>query len=396
MLTRILGILLLIYFTGCGTPIVEKYAPATYGAHAFSGINDQSEDYTVDGFDCTVTLVPPRVEEASSANTTNWFNVLSAAYPVSDGWTYQSAIDDLSNKSLEIKTYDAQGAATYVGSDVHVRYVPGDSDPKRGIHWIQVVTNNHRINPSMHGTPDNKVDTFARTGQPYYDDGGAAASGNCDSSCNFYDKPRRPDALMDHDWDAVLYVVEAPAAGPGIVTLRAPAMSWGWKNRCTRDATILERLFELIDSVTLSSDGLMAPESTVELSLDGQARFQVTQGELRAIATLTKLQLALEIGPETDPISPEADLINFSTEGTGTFSDFTLGDEEFRGAQLILSGGEGVIHSASGGISASINGEIVTENRESMPVTMYLYGQLGEENYSVMLTAETTMIVPRN
>src|SRR6056297_392595 len=204
MLTRILGILLLIYFTGCGTPIVEKYAPATYGAYSFSGINDQSEDYTVDGFYCTVTLVPPRVEEASSANTTNWFNVLSAAYPVSDGWTYQSAIDDLSNNSLVIKTYDAQGAATYVGSDVHVRYVPGESDPKRGIHWIQVVTNNHRINPSMHGTPDNKVDTFARTGQPYYDDGGAADSGNCDSSCNFYDKPRRPDALMDHDWDAVL------------------------------------------------------------------------------------------------------------------------------------------------------------------------------------------------
>jgi len=31
-----------------------------------------------------------------------------------------------------------------------------------------------------------------------------------------------------------------------------------------------------------------------------------------------------------------------------------------------------------------------------MPITMYLYGQLGEENYSVSLTAETTMIVPRN
>jgi hypothetical protein len=397
MLTRILGIIVLLFVSGCATTIVEKYAPATYGSHAFSGINDQSEDYTVGVFDCTVTLVPPRVEEASSANTTNWFNVLSAAYPVSDGWTYQSAIDNLSNNSLEIKTYDAQGAATFVGSDVHIRYVPGNSDPKRGIHWIQVVKNNHRINPSMHGTPDNKVDTYARTGMPYYDDGGAADFGNCDSSCNFYDKPRRTDPVLNHDWDALLYVVEAPAAGPGRVTLRAPAMSWGWKNECTIDLPILDWWLRLLDGyVSLNSDGPIVADSSVQLNLEGEARFRLMQGELESTVSLTDLQLALDIGPQTEPISAEANIITFSTEGSGTFSDFTLGDEEFRGAQLVLSGGNGVIHSNSGGISASIDGEIVAENQDSMPITMYLYGQLGEENYSVSLTAETTMIVPRN
>ena len=397
MLTRLFGILFLFFFSGCASVILEDYEAANYGPHAFSGIHDVEEEYNIGIFKCTVTLDPPKVREATASETTNWFNILSATYPTSNGWSYQSAINDLSNNSIEVKTYDARGNALAVGSDIHIRYVPKASDPDSDIHWVQVVQNNHQLNPGGHGVNDNKVDLLGAGNVPYYDTAGAADGGNCNTSCNFYDKPQRVDPLFSHNWNAVLYVVEAPAIGPGQVTLLAPAVSWGWRNSCELDLPIQDWWMQLSDeSASFISNAPIAPDRSAQLEINREVSFQFSHGELDSTVTLTQLQLSIEVGPEPEPISSEAALINFSAEGSGRLSNFTLGNDVYRGVQLTLSEGTGVIQSTGGGMSATMDGEIVSENQDSIPITMFLYGQLVEDNYSVLLTAEATMIVPRN
>jgi hypothetical protein len=108
-----------------------------------------------------------------------------------------------------------------VGAALHVEYAPAGTDPTTNIHWIQVVSNNHKLN-AAHGTADFKVDNLGAT-TPYYDTLAAA------NSRNFYDFPWRDDGGASHTWSAELLLVQGPANGVGNI-LFLGGLSWGWEN----------------------------------------------------------------------------------------------------------------------------------------------------------------------
>ncbi|MDA0765313.1 MAG: hypothetical protein O3A87_01140 [Verrucomicrobia bacterium] len=157
----------------------------------------------------------------------NFANILSSTFPAGAGWTFQSSVNELSDSSLVIHTYDVQGTAARVGADFHVEYVPHAGDPTVDVHWIQVVTDNHALPGNLHGTLENEVDNpFSPGGRsPYHDDGAAA------TSREFYDFPGRTDTNRAHDWTAELFLVTGPAAeaGPGNIIFHG-GITWGWSN----------------------------------------------------------------------------------------------------------------------------------------------------------------------
>ncbi|MCB9782585.1 MAG: PEP-CTERM sorting domain-containing protein [Candidatus Omnitrophica bacterium] len=218
-----------------GTPLKEDYAAYminfAQGTPTTSGVHDTMDTYTVSGMDCWARLKPMDVGYRRAVSQ-NFFDVLTAAFPVANGWSYASAINELSDDSLVVHTYDVQGTAARVGAEFHLEYIPHGDDPTTNLHWIQVVTTNHSLrNPpgSGHGTNFNGVDNPFSTGgrSPYYDDGGAATANH------FYDFPGRSDTAKAHTWMAELFLVSGPAAdaGPGLITFYG-GVTWGWENDC--------------------------------------------------------------------------------------------------------------------------------------------------------------------
>jgi hypothetical protein len=189
-------------------------------------------NYPVDTDNWRVFLDPDPPEYLRGAPT-NYADVLSAAFPVADGWSYQSAANELSDNSLVVRDYIARHGAGLVGAEFLVEYVPHAGDPgPLDVHWIQVIRSNHRLGAN-HGTAENVVDhVFARS--PYYDHGGLA------SSRFFYDFPKR-EHENEHVWEGVLFLVTGPAViaqpdntrrpTPGAVTLLG-GIRWGWQNEC--------------------------------------------------------------------------------------------------------------------------------------------------------------------
>ncbi len=229
---------------GWGTPLKEDYASYqinfAQGTPTTSGVHDTEDHYMSNGLECWANLKPIDVEY-SRAVSQNFFDVLTAAFPGSDGWSYASAINELSDDSLVVHTYDVQGTSARVGAEFHLEYVPGAGDPTTNLHWIQVVTTNHSIrNPpgSAHGTTFNGVDNpFSPMGRsPYYDDGGAA------TSMHFYDFPGRTDTWRSHTWKAELFLVSGPVAGAtGLITFHG-GVTWGWENDCVPEPTSMALL----------------------------------------------------------------------------------------------------------------------------------------------------------
>src|SRR5439155_12390767 len=108
--------------------------------------------------------------------TDNFFSVLVAAYPLSAGWTYASAANELSDNSLTVRTYDAEhgGEAQRncprdarpqcVGAEFNLQYTPHNGDPMAGIHWIQVITDNHNETDIIgHSNQEIRVDVVPAT-----------------------------------------------------------------------------------------------------------------------------------------------------------------------------------------------------------------------------------------
>lgn len=195
MAVLISGVLL----SGCGV-VVERYGAANIFGRTTSGIYDLEEPYQRGLMSCKTTLKPAKVDEVSGVAGT-YFNTLSALFPTSDGWSYSTAVSKLSRRTIHVKTYDAQGTATRVGAEIHIRYNPRSGDPSSNIHWIQVLGTNHSLRaPAGHGNSATYVDIPGTATTPYYDNGYAANSGNCGAGCDFYDFPGRIDAGSSHNW----------------------------------------------------------------------------------------------------------------------------------------------------------------------------------------------------
>ena len=218
------------------------------GAPITTGLHDTEDLYVVGSESWRALLDPLQIEEVpgtGSPNAADFIAILTAAFPVSSGWSYQSATSPLSDGSIRIRTYDVLGLPFRLGAEIHVTYRPGTNDPKTDIHWIQVVWDNHNVtNNPGHGNDEQVVDTPSLNGAPYYDDGyaatfGPALAGNQSCAifegnleCDFYDFPFRVDGASSHGWKAVLFLVQGPLATaiPGPITFLGPGIVWGWTN----------------------------------------------------------------------------------------------------------------------------------------------------------------------
>ncbi|MBW2738982.1 MAG: PEP-CTERM sorting domain-containing protein [Deltaproteobacteria bacterium] len=228
--TLLLGLIAWLIFISpvYGTPLTTDYKSFAItfaeGSPTTSGNYDPTDPYMIGTDPWVANLLPLQPTYLRSVSS-NFANVLDVAFPTSAGWTYQSSVNELSDDSLVVHTYDVQGTSARVGAEFHMEYVPHGTDPTSNIHWIQVITDNHAI-PEGHGTQENEVDNpHSPSGRsPYYDDRGAA------NSTDFYDFPVRPDANMSHNWIAELFLVTGPSIGTSGNIIFHGGVKWGWEN----------------------------------------------------------------------------------------------------------------------------------------------------------------------
>ncbi|HJQ85796.1 MAG TPA: hypothetical protein VKA21_17035 [Candidatus Binatia bacterium] len=324
--------------------IVDDFMAATIFGYTTSGVYDETEDYEVKDKLCTASLMPATVTEVPGTGG-NFFTVLSGAFPT---WTYASAVTPLTAGSLKVRTYDVQGTPARVGAEFHIRYVPAGTDPTANIHWVQVVTDNHNLtNNPGHGNAENIVDNPFSPGNraPYYDDGGAAASGNCALGCDFYDFPGRIDTDKDHDWLAQAFVVTGPAAnaGPGLITMYTPGFEWGWKNRCVdRPVGGYVAAPNTSPSLpTMHSSSPIAPGETVSLSAIPGATMTLTKGSDSANVALIGASVTATIDGTIDAGGITAFTIN---SGSGQFAPYLFGTDSVGTSNFTVQGGNGAIH----------------------------------------------------
>lgn len=210
--------------------ITEIYGGGPYVVfgNASSGLYDATDVYAVGGGFGVATLNPLHPTEQLNP-TANFDAVLKAAYTAAAGWGFPNSAAELTNNSLEVRTYDVQGTPARVGADFYIKYNPGLGDPTAAthdIHWIQVVTHDHLIG-APHGTTANNVDTLpVGAANPYYDTGAAAGD------TQFFDFPGRIDTTNGHTWRAELFLASTPK-GSGLGAQNATLWSginWGWGN----------------------------------------------------------------------------------------------------------------------------------------------------------------------
>ncbi len=204
-----------------GAPFAVPFAA---GTPMTAGVYTPTVNYMVGGnpwVNATNPVTPTYLNGISAAD----FSILTAAFPGSAGYKYQSST--LAPNSLSVQTYAALGSATSVGCDFYVTYTPNGNDPTTNVHWIQIIDDNYNItNNPGYGNKENRVDNPYSPGgrSPYYDDGGAA------TSTAFYDVPTRNNPGQKDTWMADLYLVSGPAAGtPGNIIIYG-GIQWGWNN----------------------------------------------------------------------------------------------------------------------------------------------------------------------
>lgn len=203
--------------------VKEDYKSRTVFGHTTLGDHKPQEKYkcTNPDMNCEANLVPAKVTYVRGSST-NYAKVLGDAYA---GWTFSSAVAELSDDSLVVHTYHVVGSPTLVGAWIDLEYVPHGTDPTSNVHWIQVISDNHNItNNPGHGNLENIVDVAStNTTDPYYDNGFAA------DGRNFLDFSRRNDGCDDHYWNAELHLVVE--TGPKEARIYGGVL-WGWENHC--------------------------------------------------------------------------------------------------------------------------------------------------------------------
>ncbi len=193
-----------------------------------SGQYDKSDTYRTDGNPWIVHLLPEQPTYLRRI-TKNFANVLLKAFPASAGWSFISSVNELSNDSLLVHSYDAQYGVDITkdphtgkwsrtsclfcqGTEFNIEYRPKDTDPLLDVHWIQVVTS---------GTK-NAIDGGGTA--PYYDLTGIA------DNRRLFDFPIR-GGKTQQKWHAELFLVTGPkpSDGPGVLIFYG-GLHWGWEN----------------------------------------------------------------------------------------------------------------------------------------------------------------------
>lgn len=198
-----------------------------------TGQHDPADVYrTANGWGICYTLPQHPVPAERLPSIVANFHTVLASSPSKAGWTVRTDDRAITDDTFLIRTYDAQGSAGSVGADFDVAYRPseaqGSVDPTILIHWIQVVTNNHKLD-GAHGQDDNKVDVTTGQNDPFYDTAGLA------NARDFFDAPRRGDVEEDHLWRGVLMLatgIPKQNGDPGgeIILYPKTAIFWGWAN----------------------------------------------------------------------------------------------------------------------------------------------------------------------
>ncbi len=125
-----------------------------------------------------------------------------------------------------------------LGAELDIDYVPNfQYDPNQpnpdtgNVRWIQLVRSNHSVATGRHGDLESVIDldtSNPNNGTPYYYSGTAKRN-----PYYFTDISSRPDIDNEHDWTALLYLVEE-ITKPGSSRRKAliyGGISWGWHNR---------------------------------------------------------------------------------------------------------------------------------------------------------------------
>jgi hypothetical protein len=373
------------FLTGIGalaSTIIEGFQVWTLfqGQFVTSGLDDPVDDYQVGQATCHADLMPVDVTEVLGT-AGNYFNVLSASYPTSDGWTYSSG-PDLSDGALTVRTYDVLGTATKIGAEMHIQYQPGGSDPQTDVHWIQIVTDNHNITQAPgHGNNENVVDTDSVNGQsPYYDDGFAAESGSCVPWCNFYDFPGRVDADRNHDWKAVTFLVQGPeiGMGPGNITFFGPGFEWGWTNACTQvDDDDGGYRSSSNGTVLVQADGPIIPNADLNATVILPASMTLTKHGVSATVFLNSATIRFKV----DPKKSAGGISDFKVlSGSGQFDPYIFGRDSVGSSSFNVLDGEGSILWATGEISARVRLSVSAPFFTSFLVTAYGRGTINPVN----------------
>lgn len=317
--------------------VVPRFDSATVGGIALSGDYDPQEPYAVGTMQCKTELYPNIILPTEAATpSAAYLAALNAAYPA---WTFNTATTDLSDSSIEIKTYDAIGTSTRVGVWIHARYVPHTGDPTGNIHWIQILTTNHGLQGTGHGPSATYIDNLGGT-TPYYDEGYVA------DNRNIIDRPSRSDASVNHTWEATTFICTGPAvgAGAGTVVVQTPGFTWGWKNTCSATDGLTEFFYyaerpEMVEMVEYPKPG-------------GWLSFKSEQGNL----VLAKEKKSTPVKVRSKEISFKIDEKPDShgwvelKEATGKieFEAYQFGEKAVSAVSAEISRGSGWLHMETG------------------------------------------------
>jgi hypothetical protein len=327
--------------SGCHV-VVPNLGSATVFGYTTSGVLDTQEPYAVGTSSCETDVYPsPIFPTEVAAPTAAYLGTLSAALP---SWTFNTAASTLSDKAIEIKTYDAVGTSTQVGVWIHAHYSPHDSDPTSNLHWIQVLTTNHGLRGSGHGPIVTYTDVagYATATDPYYDTGYAA------DSSDILDEPNRSDTSQDHTWEATTFLVTGPdnGAASGTVTIQVPGYNWGWQNTCTESGDGLKQFhYVLEEAETFQLPGGLEPGGTLQLRSDAVTHAELRKEQASAPANIVSKQIAFDVSRQIDPGRSSA-LEN--ARGAIEFASYTFNGKQVPATTAEIRRGSGFIQWESG------------------------------------------------
>lgn len=327
--------------SGCHV-VVPNLQPATVFGYSMSGELDIKEPYAVGTSNCETDVYPNAIFPIEVATpTAGYLSTLHTAFP---SWTFNTAPTTLSDKSIEIRTYDAIGTSTKVGVWIHAHYTPHGGDPTGNLHWIQVLTTNHGLRGSGHGPTVTYTDVanYTTATDPYYDTGYAA------NASDIMDGPSRSDASQDHTWQATTFLVTGPANGSasGTVTIQVPGYNWGWQNTCAEDGDGLKQFhYVLQEAETFAQPAGLEPGGTLQLRSDAVTHADLRQEQANAPANIVSKQIAFDISRQVDPGQSSA-LEN--ARGTVKFAGYVFNGKQVPATTADIRRGSGSIQWESG------------------------------------------------
>jgi hypothetical protein len=366
--------------------VVEDFKVVTLFGRTTSGVHDKKDEYKVKDLNGVAELMPVDVTEVAST-AGNFFNTVSGQFTNANGWTYQSAANPLSAGTLKVHTYDVQGTATRVGCEFHIEYVPGATDPKTNIHWIQVVTDNHKIGAGGgHAVPENIVDIPGTATTPYYDNGYAAHNGNR-ASYDFYDFPGRIDADKDHDWNAVTFLVQGPAigAGAGNITFLGPGFQWGWKNRVTGKPDNGNYKCAPVDSARLQTFSPIVPGANLTFTISGPKTVRLTRRSTLANVQLSFAAVSISISADTSAGGISPFIVN---SGSASFAPYLFGPSSVPSSNTTILSGEGSIQWSTGEISAHLVTRTTASGFDAIDAEVDGTGKINFANRTILIDSD--------